>query len=41
MEINPENKKEDKLLYPLIDTQVALIMKNAKLDYELAALGGI
>ena len=29
MEINPENKKEDKLLYPLIDTQVALIMKNA------------
>lgn len=41
MEINPENKKEDKLLYPLIDTQVALIMKNAKLNYELAALGGI
>lgn len=41
MEINPENKKEDKLLFPLIDTQVALIMKNAKLDYELAALGGI
>lgn len=41
MEINPENKKEDKLLFPLIDMQVALIMKNAKLDYELAALGGM
>lgn len=41
MEIDPQNKKQDKLLFPLLDSQLILAMKVAKLDYELAALGGM
>ena len=41
MEIDPQNKKQDKLLFPLLDSQLVLAMKVAKLDYELAALGGM
>ena len=38
-----ENVKsnEDKLLFPLIDSQLIIIMKEEKLDYELAALGEV
>lgn len=36
-----KSQKEDKLIFPLIDSQLALIMKNEKLDYELAAIGGM
>ncbi|MDF4141982.1 MAG: DUF1819 family protein [Staphylococcus equorum] len=41
MEIDPQNKQQDKLLFPLLDSQLVLAMKTAKLDYELAALGGM
>ena len=41
MEIDPQNKKQDKFLFPLLDSQLVLAMKVAKLDYELAALGGM
>ena len=41
MEIDPKNKKQDKFLFPLLDSQLVLAMKVAKLDYELAALGGM
>lgn len=36
-----KSQKENKLIFPLIDSQLALIMKNEKLDYELAAIGGM
>lgn len=41
METDPDNKQQDRLLFPLLDSQLVLAMKNAKLDYELAALGGM
>lgn len=34
-----KNRSEDELLCPIIDSQVILIMKTSKLDYEIAALG--
>lgn len=36
-----KNKKEGKLIFPVIDSRLALLMKKEKLDYELAALGGM
>lgn len=36
-----ENNKENKLLFPLLDSQLALVMKKNRLNYELAALGEI
>ena len=33
--------KKDTLVFPLIDSQLILLMKKEKLNYELAALGGM
>lgn len=35
-----KTSKTDKVIFPLIDSQLLLLMKNENLDYELAALGG-